>query len=378
MGDFSNSVSSKNDSVSSNNNNNNSSSSANKIASTPPLPFVDGSNDSFSNNNSSSSSNIDASSFSDQGSKKEPSSDGDRTNIGLSYTIFKDRVIKRTTSFVFHKDGEQPKIEDGKVQEKDNGSPSIWRRYSDSALCKGGGEMVVKSFGWPMVDPDDWALEEMPRQTKEEVAAMPWRSYYSSEGSASSYSAEDSASKKSPSQRLTKKDEEFFESLLVKGGMSRGKVPAKGHRLEAKSSLAHPLVFNPEDPQDSFPYEVFTDTTPECAALGHYHSRPKPPTHPLMTSPNFTILIRMEGPFDRSGRQPGLMIRTTHFTIRVLEKGFVPGERTVEIWRNGETLQLNGLIAVLADEREWFLGDKALRKIDVGRNLALGVGLGQP
>lgn len=98
-----------------------------------------------------------------------------------------------------------------------------------------------------------------------------------------------------------------------------------------------------------------------------------------MTSANFTIIIRMVGPFDRSGRQPGLMIQTKCFTVRVLEKGFVPGERKVEIWRNGETLQLNGLIAVVADECAWFLGDESLRRgsewhvgSEEGRKLVLG------
>jgi hypothetical protein len=107
----------------------------------------------------------------------------------------------------------------------------------------------------------------------------------------------------------------------------------------------------------------------------------------MLTSSDFTIVIRQEGPFDSSGRQPGLIIpRTKHFTIRVLDKGFVPGERKVEIWRNGETMQLSGLIEVMADEHGWFLGDKALRKAGEGgyvgkeeaRKLASGTGLGAP
>ncbi|KAL1613208.1 hypothetical protein SLS60_001440 [Paraconiothyrium brasiliense] len=128
------------------------------------------------------------------------------------------------------------------------------------------------------------------------------------------------------------------------------------------------------------------DTTPVCAAIGHYHSRPKSskPTHQMMTSDNFTLIIRFEGPFDSSGRQPGLMIQTKHFTVHVMEKGFIPGERKVEIFRNGETFQLNGLIGVMADECAWFLGDKDLRREgegyvgrEEGRRLARKCGLGE-
>lgn len=80
-----------------------------------------------------------------------------------------------------------------------------------------------------------------------------------------------------------------------------------------------------------------------------------------MNCDKFTLIIRYEGPFDKNGRQPGLIIsQTEHFTLR-LAHGYVPGERKVEIWRNGETLQLFGLIGVFSDESGWFLGDTELR-----------------
>ena len=125
-----------------------------------------------------------------------------------------------------------------------------------------------------------------------------------------------------------------------------------------------------------------SDTSPECDALGRYLARSKDPkpTNPLMKSKDFTIIIRDVGPFDHTGRQPGFMIQTTNFTLCQLEKGFVPGERRVEIWRNGEPLQLFGLIALMADRCAWFLGDPDLRRgmEATGMVGGLDVGIGQP
>ncbi|KAF1966963.1 hypothetical protein BU23DRAFT_308178 [Bimuria novae-zelandiae CBS 107.79] len=133
-------------------------------------------------------------------------------------------------------------------------------------------------------------------------------------------------------------------------------------------SLGH-ITWDPNTDMNELPHREFTHETPECAAIGKYLTRPKlpKPDHPYMNSSMFTMVIRFEGPFDRNGRQPGLFIpQTKNFTIRVLTQGYAPGERKVEIWRNGETFQLFGLVGLWADDCAWVLGDKELRRIENG------------
>lgn len=227
----------------------------------------------------------------------------DSTVMGWSYTTVKGKVTEYTSSRLFHKDGKQPNIiiekdlmtvikGKGKGKGNEMEFPSPWRRFSASARLEGNEEIdeeeeeVVISSGWSMVDPDDWLMEELPRQTNEEIAAIPWRSYRSSGGSASQEGlseasaskespSEGSASKQTPSQSSAAKDKEFFESLLskenreekdtkffksllAKSGASKGNQPAGWNRHEAVSSLAHPLVFDPRAPQDALPYKAFT------------------------------------------------------------------------------------------------------------------------
>lgn len=43
------------------------------------------------------------------------------------------------------------------------------------------------------------------------------------------------------------------------------------------------------------------------------------------------------------------------------------GEKKIEIWKNGERVQMNGLIAVFADGCEWGLGDDKLKWCKKGR-----------
>ncbi|KAL5409589.1 hypothetical protein PMIN04_010977 [Paraphaeosphaeria minitans] len=335
----------------------------------------------------------------------------DSTFVGWSYTTVDGKVTEYTSSRIFHKDGEQPTFAIEKEEKmtvyrgKGKGKaehPSLWRRFSDSALVEGVGGMdykIVRSGGWSMVDPDEWAIEEMPQQTNVEPESPSEDSASKESLSEGSESKEDnepqhrrplvvsSSSKESLLQKSADADTEVLESLLSKQRREEHaekffkSLLAKGKPwLGAKSSLAHPIVFDPNVPWEMLPYKAFTHTTPECAALGHYLSRPETdkPRNPLMKSPNFIIIIRDVGRFDHTGRQPGLMIQTTSFTIRQLDKGFVPGERRVEIWRNGETHCLPGVIAVMADMCAWFLGDEELRRgegsmeTEERRSLALG------
>ncbi|OAG06706.1 uncharacterized protein CC84DRAFT_1215741 [Paraphaeosphaeria sporulosa] len=336
------------------------------------------------------------------------------TLMGWSFiTTHGGKVTGYTSSYVFHKDGKQPNfaIEDGEMavyngkrKGKESENPSSWRRLSDSRLVESVAQMrkkTLKADGWTMIAPHEWAIEEMPRK----MSVAPESP---SEGSASKETSESkgdrkpqyqsapivsSSSKESLLQRSADEDTELFESLFSKKRRKEHaekffmSLLAKGQPwLGARSSLAHPIVFDPNVPWEMLPYKAFTHTTPQCAALGHFLSRSETdkPTNPLMKSPNFTIIIRDIGRFDHTGRQPGLMIQATNFSIRQLDRGFVPGERRVEIWRNGETFCFPGVIAVMADRCAWFLGDEELRRgewimeMEKRKNLVSGVGLGQP
>ncbi|KAJ4358653.1 uncharacterized protein N0V89_003237 [Didymosphaeria variabile] len=224
---------------------------------------------------------------------------------------------------------------------------------------------------------DDWAREKAPDRRFAPAAAASSESPLAKVDAAMEVgpSKQPAISVKPPSQPMLPYPPEVGPS----------QQPSSSSEVN-KPTLAHPITFDPSTPLDKLPYIDYTETTTCCAAIGHYHSRPQSskPTHKMMTSPNFTLVIRLLGPFDKNGRQPGLIIpQTKRFTIRVMGKGFMPGERKVEIWRNGETYQLAGLIAVMADECGWFLGDTKLRWSGVGyvgretsRSLALKCGLG--
>ena len=138
-----------------------------------------------------------------------------------------------------------------------------------------------------------------------------------------------------------------------------------------QSSIAPPLRLTPNMRNHRPPpLKILTEASPEFRRI----SKPRPgaddpkDTHPLMDSDGFSVVIRLEGPFDSTGRQPGLFLSNTkHFALLVVQRGFVFGSRKVEVWGNGGTHHMYDIVGVFADDKGWFLGESELRQKSTGK-----------
>lgn len=231
----------------------------------------------------------------------------DSTVVGWSFATEEGRVTEYTLTHVFHKPDEQPYFafsEDGSMR---SGHPSTWRRYSDSALVDGVGEkrsQIVRSDGWSMVDPDEWAREmaDLPAESaiEEDLHGCSASGKISPAGSESKEDPEGAGTEsispavadskeierprapsplvvhsswaKSPVQKPAEKDKKkdeddakFFESLLSKKKREdhdrtffRSLLAKTSPWVGVESSMAHPLVFDPNSRWDMLPHKILT------------------------------------------------------------------------------------------------------------------------
>ena len=125
--------------------------------------------------------------------------------------------------------------------------------------------------------------------------------------------------------------------------------------------------------------KILTHESTQFCKLGKYKLRPGVPndTGPPMTSEGFFISVRLDGAFDKTGRQPGLFLsKTKNFALLVVQNVFVHGSRKVEVWGPGGQYHLYDVVGVLGDDNGWLLGDKEIMQKGTGTGAYSGIAEG--